>query len=112
MTLKSHFKSTKEPVTRQLSREPGCGPSDVEKTAEVLTDMTEVMMDSADTGRESYGSRTYSVGSRLSKTGPGWRSNIKGDYNRQGSEITPICTKDILCWTYQVIYSYLANSTL
>ena len=29
---------------------------------------------------EGRDSRTYSVGSRLSNTGPGWRSNMRGDY--------------------------------
>ena len=48
-------------------------------------------------GRDS---RTYSVGSRLSQTGPGWRSNMRGDY--RGMEIKPVSTKDLLCWAYQV----------
>ena len=34
-------------------------------------------------------SRSYSSASRLS--GPGWRSNIRGDY--KGQDITPVCTK-------------------
>jgi hypothetical protein len=45
-------------------------------------------------------SRTYSVGSRLSHTGPGWRSNMRGDY--KGMDIKPVSTKDLLCWAYQV----------
>ena len=45
-------------------------------------------------------SRSYSVGSRVSHTGPGWRSNMKGDY--KGVEIKPVSTKDLVCWAYQV----------
>ena len=48
-------------------------------------------------------SRTYSVGSRLSHTGPGWRSNMRGDY--KGMDIKPVSTKDLLCWAYQVSWS-------
>ena len=47
-------------------------------------------------------SRSYSVSSRYSETGPGWRSNMRGDY--KGVEMKPVCTKDLLCWAYQVFY--------
>ena len=50
--------------------------------------------------------RTYSVGSRLSRTGPGWRSNIRGDYTH-GQDTRPITTKDLICWAYQVINIYI-----
>ena len=45
-------------------------------------------------------SRSYSVSSRYSETGPGWRSNMRGDY--KGEDMKPVCTKDLLCWAYQV----------
>ena len=63
--------------------------------------------------------RSVSAVSRLS--GPGWRSNMKGDY----IDLSPICTKvglnttslqyhkhqDLLCWAYQVTrgMEYLAS---
>lgn len=39
---------------------------------------------------------------------PDWRSNYHGDY--QGS-VRPICTKDLLCWSFQVArgMDYLAS---
>ena len=49
---------------------------------------------------DDHYSRSYSVGSRVSHTGPGWRSNMKGDY--KGVEIKPVSTKDLICWAYQV----------
>jgi len=49
--------------------------------------------------------RSVSAVSRVS--GPGWRSNMKGDY----VDLSPICTKDLLCWAYQVTrgMEYLAS---
>ena len=47
-------------------------------------------------------SRTESIGSRASKAGPGWRSNVRGDY--RSMEIKPITTKDLICWAFQVIF--------
>ena len=54
--------------------------------------------------------RTYSVGSRAQSTlGPGWRSNMRGDYNAR--DASPVCSKDLLCWAYQVArgMEYLAS---
>ena len=52
-------------------------------------------------------SRSYSSASRLS--GPGWRSNMRGDY--RGQDMSPVCTKDLLCWAYQITrgMEYLAS---
>lgn len=73
-----------------------------------MTEITNVVM-TGDTEAERS-SRTYSMGSRLSRTGPGWRSNIRGDYS-QGQDVKPITTKDLLCWAYQVTrgMEYLAS---
>ena len=52
-----------------------------------------------------------STGSRLSaQSGPGWRSNIRGDYSRS-DQLRPVCTKDLLCWAHQVArgMQYLAS---
>ena len=43
--------------------------------------------------------RSQSTVSRGSQ-GPGWRANMKGDYDL--SSVKPIATKDLLCWAYQV----------
>ena len=43
--------------------------------------------------------RSQSTVSRGSQ-GPGWRANMKGDYDL--SSVKPIATKDMLCWAYQV----------
>ena len=80
---------TKEPYLHSSEDVPLTSDMTVNTESTTLTD-----------GRES---RTYSVGSRLSNTGPGWRSNMRGDY--RGLDIKPVSTKDLLCWAYQVCWS-------
>ena len=47
--------------------------------------------------------------STASSQGPGWRANMRGDF--EGQTIRPICTKDLICWSYQVArgMEYLAS---
>ena len=71
-------------------------------TSEDIPLTSDMTVNTESTGlTEARDSRTYSVGSRLSQTGPGWRSNMRGDY--RGVDIKPVSTKDLLCWAYQVI---------
>ena len=44
--------------------------------------------------------RSVSIMSKSSQHGPGWRSNVRGDYDP--TNIKPIATKDLLSWAYQV----------
>ena len=45
--------------------------------------------------------------SRQTNTGPGWRSNMKGDY--KGLDIIPVSTKDLLSWAFQVVCLLMSN---
>ena len=44
--------------------------------------------------------RSVSIMSKSSQQGPGWRANMRGDYDP--TNIKPIATKDLLSWAYQV----------
>ena len=73
---------------------------DLEASAPLTSDMTvdtEVTSLASDSGPAA---RTYSVSSRLSATGPGWRSNMRGDYG--SGDIGPVSSRDLVCWAYQV----------
>ena len=75
---------------------------DLEASAPLTSDMTvdtEVTSLTSDPEQEPN-TRTYSVTSRLSATGPGWRSNMRGDYG--SGDIVPVSSRDLLCWAYQV----------
>lgn len=76
----------------------------------VLTDMTTVPLhDTNDFGGASRKtSRSMSTSSQTAQ-GPGWRANFKGDYDLH--TVRPICTKDLVCWAYQVArgMDYLAS---
>ena len=82
---------------------------DLEASAPLTSDMTvdtEVTSLTSDPEQEPN-TRTYSVTSRLSATGPGWRSNMRGDY---GSEDTgPVSSRDLLCWAYQVTMKHFLS---
>jgi len=54
--------------------------------------------------------RSVSIAS--SRGGPGWRSNMRGDYDEQ--TIRPISTKDLICWAYQVArgMDYIASKKI
>ena len=85
---------TKEPY---LQADPETAPLTTDCTVE--TELTSLAT-----------TRTYSVGSRAQSTaGPGWRSNMQGDYNVR--DAVPVCSKDLLCWAYQVArgMDYLAS---
>ena len=46
-------------------------------------------------------SRQYeSQVSRRSTVGPGWRSNMRGDYG--AGDTAPLSSRDLVCWAYQV----------
>ena len=47
--------------------------------------------------REAMSSRQLS---RQSTEGPGWRANVRGDYDTE--TLRPIATKDLICWAYQI----------
>lgn len=55
----------------------------------------EIVMERRD-NKDRY-ARTMSTSSQQ---GPGWRANVRGDYNTE--TIRPVATKDLLCWAYQV----------
>ena len=44
--------------------------------------------------------RAASTLSRASVEGPGWRANMKGDYD--SGNVRVIATQDLLCWMFQV----------
>ena len=56
--------------------------------------------------KKSRYERTVSL---QSAQGPGWRANVRGDYDTE--TIRPIATKDLLCWAYQIAkgMEYLAS---
>ena len=64
----------------------------------------EIEMEKMD-NKERY-ARTLST---ASQQGPGWRANVRGDYDTE--TIRPVATKDLLCWAYQVAkgMEYLDN---
>jgi len=76
-------------------------------TSDESTENASLMTVDARTSRNIV-ERSVSAVSRLS--GPGWRSNMKGDY----IDLSPICTKDLLCWAYQVTrgMEYLASKKI
>ena len=71
--------------------------SDLESAAPLTSDMT---VNTEVTEVNSLDTRTYSVTSRLSSMGPGWRSNMQGDYG--AGDTVPVSSRDLLCWAYQV----------
>ena len=82
---------TKEPT---LATDPEAVP--------LTSDMT---VDTVGTEVTDLYSRTQSMTSSMTSrhntmAGPGWRSNMRGDYN--SSDTAPVSSKDILCWAYQV----------
>ena len=83
----------------RYTKEPHLAPSEAGESAPLTSDMT------VDTEVTDLYSRTMSVTSRHSTMGPGWRSNMRGDYTV--SDIAPVSTKDLLCWAYQVCHSYI-----
>ena len=101
-TRQSHQFSSKRPSVR-YTKEPYLETD--QEAAPLTTDCTvETELTSLAT------TRTYSVGSRAQSTlGPGWRSNMQGDYNAR--DASPVCSKDLLCWAYQVArgMEYLAS---
>ena len=56
-----------------------------------------------DSVNKPFVERSQSVTSRASQgsQGPGWRANMKGDYDV--TNVKPIATKDLLGWGYQVL---------
>ena len=83
--------------------------SDLETTAPLTSDMTVDTVDTEVTEVNSLGTRSYSMTSRLSSMGPGWRSNMRGDYT--AGDTAPVSSRDLLCWAYQVSrgMEYLAS---
>ena len=73
---------------------------DMEASAPLTSDMTVDTEVTSLTSDTEPSTRTYSVSSRLSAQGPGWRSNMRGDYG--SGDIAPVSSKDLLCWAYQV----------
>ena len=77
----------------------------------VNTDMTTVTdLESSTGGEEVMDNPAFERSvSHSSKTGPGWRANMRGDYDEH--TIRPISTKDLICWSYQVArgMEYLAS---
>ena len=71
-------------------------------------DMATVDLEGETGSRTKYG-RTESTVSQSSAQGPGWRANVRGDYDTE--TIRPIATKDLLCWAYQITrgMEYLAS---
>ena len=71
---------------------------------QVNTDMTTVTEEEEeDSVNKPFVERSQSVTSRASQgsQGPGWRANMKGDYDV--TNVKPIATKDLLGWGYQVL---------
>ena len=81
----------------------------------VLTDMTVLPADTTGynsgsvTGGGGGGGNRFRRNSRTSNV-PGWRSSSRVD-NPDGRVLKPICTKDLVCWAYQVTrgMDYLAG---
>ena len=61
----------------------------------MTTDMT--TLPEEDEEQPMVNNRTQSMSSQK---GPGWRANMKGDYD--AASVKPISTKDLICWAYQV----------
>ncbi len=82
--------------------------SDYSNDRIVMTDMTllppeeddENSTNNPDSPTRRAVQRSQSTTSHTSQNGPGWRANIRGDYDV--TNVKPIGTKDILCWAYQV----------
>ena len=74
--------------------------TDPEASAPLTSDMTVDTEVTSLTSDTDLATRTYSVTSRLSSVGPGWRSNMRGDYG--SGDIAPVSSRDLLCWAYQV----------
>ena len=81
------------PLTSDRTKEPYLN-SDMD-TAPLTSDMT---VDSVDT--EVTDLYIHHRTSTMSTVGPGWRSNMQGDYN--AGDTAPVSSKDLLCWAYQV----------
>ena len=64
--------------------------------------MTTLAEEDEDSVNKPFVERSQSVTSRVSQgsQGPGWRANMKGDYDV--TNVKPIATKDLLGWGYQV----------
>ena len=74
----------------------------------VLTDMTTLTQNpSAHEFDRSMSQMSH--GSHVVKSGPGWRSNMRGDADER--VVKQICTKDLVCWAYQISrgMDYLAS---
>ena len=79
--------------------------SDYSAAQMVTTDMTTLAEDEDEDLTKPSVERSQSVVSRNSQGGPGWRANMRGDYDV--TTVKPIATKDLICWAYQVIFSVL-----
>ena len=102
---------TEDPATHKVkSKRQVSIQSDYLDDKPVNTDMTTVTdIESSVTGDDTDNPGFERSVSHSSQHGPGWRANMKGDYDLQ--TVRPISTKDIICWCYQVArgMEYLAS---
>ena len=87
----------------RYTREPRLDP----EAAAPLTSDPGPELDTAATEVTEVGSLASSVSrqyesqvSRHSTVGPGWRSNMRGDYG--AGDTAPLSSRDLVCWAYQV----------
>ncbi len=99
---------------RRLGEQPQMDGSDYNDGLDQIimtTDMTTVPAETSATSEEESSPRKQAKRSmsNVSSQGPGWRANFRGDYEEQ--TVRPICTKDLICWAYQVArgMDYLAS---
>ena len=108
--LEEHARKDKDGNEDEQTTDMSTLPPETPKneTKDKFSDATVEIINESPGNRTNYG-RAVSVQSHSSAQGPGWRANVRGDYD--ADTIRPIATKDLLCWAYQIAkgMEYLAS---